>query len=78
MLYISDQKELMERSPNTKASIELRENIILPLITMQQYALMKVKAIEKGDKKNEKWKAAYEMMIIRAFFGSINASRNAA
>ena len=78
LLYISDQKELMERSPNTKASIELREKIILPLITMQQYALMKVKAIEKDDKKNEKWKAAYEMMIIRAFFGSINASRNAA
>jgi hypothetical protein len=45
---------------------------------MQQYALMKVKAIEKGDKNSEKWKAAYEMMIIRAFFGSINASRNAA
>ncbi|MFT4899069.1 MAG: phosphoenolpyruvate carboxylase [Flavobacteriales bacterium] len=78
LLYISDQKELMERSPNNKASIELRENIILPLITMQQYALMKVKAIEKGDKNSEKWKAAYEMMIIRAFFGSINASRNAA
>jgi phosphoenolpyruvate carboxylase len=78
LLYISDQKELMDRSPNNKASIELRENIILPLITMQQYALMKVKAIEKGDKNSEKWKAAYEMMIIRAFFGSINASRNAA
>ena len=39
---------------------------------------MQVKAIEKGDRKGEKWKAAYEMMIIRAFFGSINASRNAA
>ena len=39
---------------------------------------MQVKAIEKGEKKGEKLKAAYEKMIIRAFFGSINASRNAA
>lgn len=78
LLEISGQKELLEKSPNTRASIELRENIILPLITIQQYALMQVKAIEKGERKGEKWKAAYEKMIIRAFFGSINASRNAA
>ena len=72
------KKSLLEKSPNIKASIQLRENIILPLITIQQYALMQVKAIEKGDKKGAKWKDAYEKMIIRAFFGSINASRNAA
>jgi len=78
LLEISGQTELLEKSPNTRASIQLRENIILPLITIQQYALMQVKAIEKGEGKPEKWKAAYEKMIIRAFFGSINASRNAA
>lgn len=78
LLEISGQKSLLEKSPNIKASIQLRENIILPLITIQQYALMQVKAIEKGDKKGAKWKDAYEKMIIRAFFGSINASRNAA
>ena len=78
LLEISGQKELLEKSPNIRASIQLRENIILPLITIQQYALMQVKAIEKGERKGEKWKDAYEKMIIRAFFGSINASRNAA
>lgn len=78
LLEISGQKTLLEKSPNTKASIQLRENIILPLITIQQYALMQVKAIEKGDKLEAEWKDAYEKMIIRAFFGSINASRNAA
>jgi len=78
LLEISGQKEMLERSPNTRASIELRENIILPLITIQQYALMQVKAIEKGDRKGKEYIAAYEKMIIRAFFGSINASRNAA
>jgi hypothetical protein len=39
---------------------------------------MQVKAIERGDKSEAEWKDAYEKMIIRAFFGSINASRNAA
>ncbi len=78
LLEISGQKTLLQKSPNIKASIKLRENIILPLITIQQYALMQVKSIEKGDKKEVEWKDAYEKMIIRAFFGSINASRNAA
>ena len=78
LLEISGQKTLLEKSPNIKASIKLRESIILPLITIQQYALMQVKAIERGDKSEAEWKDAYEKMIIRAFFGSINASRNAA
>ncbi len=78
LLEISGQKKMLEKSPNTRASIELRENIILPLITIQQYALMQVKAIEKGDRKGQKYIEPYEKMIIRAFFGSINASRNAA
>ena len=78
LLEISGQTILLEHNPNTKASIDLREKIILPLITIQQYALMTLKAIERGDRKGQKYKAAYEKMIIRAFFGSINASRNAA
>jgi phosphoenolpyruvate carboxylase len=77
ILEVSGQSELLEDAPNTKASIELRENIILPLITIQQYALMQVKALEKSQG-DEKLKAVYEKIIIRAFFGSINASRNAA
>lgn len=77
ILEISGQKQLLDQSPNIRASIELREQIILPLITIQQYALMQVKAIEKNNG-DEKLKAVYEKIIIRAFFGSINASRNAA
>ena len=77
ILKISNQKKLLERSPNIRSSIEIREKIILPLITIQQYALMKVKEIEKTNK-DEKLKSVYEKIIIRAFFGSINASRNAA
>ena len=77
LLKISGQKQLLEKSPYTKSSIAMREKIILPLITIQQYALMRVKEIEKngGD---ENLKSVYEKIIVRAFFGSINASRNAA
>ena len=77
LLAISGQKQLLENSPNTRSSIKIREKIILPLITIQQYALMQVKEIEKTGG-NEELKNVYEKMIIRAFFGSINASRNAA
>jgi phosphoenolpyruvate carboxylase len=77
ILKISGQEKLLERSPNTRASIDLREKIVLPLITIQQYALMQVKEIEKN-KGDEELKRVYEKIIIRAFFGSINASRNAA
>jgi phosphoenolpyruvate carboxylase len=78
LLKISGQKQLLETSPNTRSSIDIRENIILPLITIQQYALMKVKAMEKGEIVDDDLKEVYEKIIIRAFFGSINASRNAA
>lgn len=78
LLEISGQKKLLEKSPNIRSSIQLREKIILPLITIQQYALMQVKAIEKSGDNDSELKEIYEKIIIRAFFGSINASRNAA
>jgi len=77
LLKVSGQKILLENSPNSRRSIQLRERIILPLITIQQYALMQVKKLEKTSG-NEDLIATFEKIIIRAFFGSINASRNAA
>ncbi|MFM7023553.1 MAG: phosphoenolpyruvate carboxylase [Flavobacteriales bacterium] len=78
LLEISGMDSLLENQPSNQASIQMRENIILPLITIQQYALMNLKAIEKGESKNAEMAPAFEKMIIRAFFGSINASRNSA
>ncbi|MFZ9847892.1 MAG: phosphoenolpyruvate carboxylase [Flavobacteriales bacterium] len=78
LLEISGSEELMDNQPSNQASIKLREGIILPLITIQQYALMNLKAIEKGENPNTEYAPIYEKMIIRAFFGSINASRNSA
>jgi phosphoenolpyruvate carboxylase len=67
----------MQNEPANKASIEKREKIVLPLITIQQYALRKIKDIEneKLDKENLK---IYEKMVTRSLFGNINASRNSA
>ncbi|MCX6182761.1 MAG: phosphoenolpyruvate carboxylase [Bacteroidetes bacterium] len=78
LLEISGMDSLLENQPSNQASIQMRENIILPLITIQQYALMNLKDIEKGERKDAEMAPVFEKMIIRAFFGSINASRNSA
>jgi len=76
LLKVSDFKELMENEPANKLSIQTRENIVLPLITIQQYALQNIKEIEKNKSKNRL--EIFERMITRSLFGNINASRNSA
>ncbi len=43
LLEIADYKTLMEEEPLSRSSIKMRENIVLPLLTIQQYALQKIK-----------------------------------
>ena len=77
ILRLSGFNSLMENEPANKASIEIREKIVLPLITIQQFALRKIKEIEnKKDKSNDL--EVYEKMVTRSLFGNINASRNSA
>ena len=77
LLKISNFKELMENEPANKLSIETRESIVMPLITVQQYALQMVKEIESGKIKNID-KSTFEKIITRSLYGNINASRNSA
>ena len=77
ILKLSGFKNLMENEPANKASIETREKIVLPLITIQQYALRKIKQIEGGELTKSELKT-YEKMVTRSLFGNINASRNSA
>ncbi len=73
LLELTSQNELMEDQPAGKKSIDIREEIVLPLLTIQQFALMKIRKKEKNiDKK------VYEKLILRSLFGNINASRNSA
>lgn len=71
VLQLTKQKELMENEELARKSISMRENIILPLLSIQQYALQKIQ-------ENDPNKNTYEKMVIRALFGNINASRNSA
>lgn len=71
MLELTGFKMLQEEDPLSRKSVKIREKIVLPLLSIQQYALMK---IQKGEGNKE----AYEKLVTRSLFGNINASRNSA
>jgi phosphoenolpyruvate carboxylase len=75
ILEVSGFAELMENTPVNRDSVKLRERIVLPLITIQQFALQQLRALEKGEEKNEN---AYRKLVVRCMFGIINAARNSA
>ncbi|WP_108804039.1 phosphoenolpyruvate carboxylase [Aquimarina sp. Aq107] len=77
LLKLTGYSELMENEPAGKASIDIRENIVLPLLTIQQYALKKIQDINRTGKDAEDLEI-YEKMVTRSLFGNINASRNSA
>ena len=77
LLKLTGHKELMENFPVGKASIEIREKIVLPLLTIQQYALKQIQELQTSKGNAEKIEV-YEKMVMRSLFGNINASRNSA
>jgi len=76
VLKISGQAMLLEDNPRSRMSIQLRERIVLPLLTVQQYALMRIQEARQSDEAEHL--AVYEKMVMRSLFGNINASRNSA
>jgi phosphoenolpyruvate carboxylase len=76
LLKIADHTELMENYPDGKASIATRENIVMPLLTVQQYALLRIKELNKEDVPDLQLIAVYEKIVTRSLFGNTNASRN--
>ena len=67
----------MANYPVESMSIEMRERIVLPLTTIQQYAIQKIhKMVAEGDK--DLLKETYEKLVVRCSFGIINAGRNSA
>ena len=71
MFEISGVQTLMEEEPVGRKSVKIRENIVLPLLSIQQYALIKLQK-EEGNRE------ALEKLVTRSLFGNINASRNSA
>jgi phosphoenolpyruvate carboxylase len=79
ILKLTGYKELMQEEPAGKASIAVRESIVLPLLTIQQYALKKIQELEKsGVKADDEQMKIFASMVTRSLFGNINASRNSA
>ena len=71
LLELSGMEVLMEKEAISRESIKIRENIVLPLLVIQQYALQK---IGEGNAHKE----LYEKIVTRSLYGNINASRNSA
>ncbi len=74
LLNLSGYDHLLQEAPMNLRSIQMREEIVLPLLVIQQYALNEYRlAIGRGEDG-----ALWKKMVVRCFFGNINASRNSA
>lgn len=77
IFILSGKNELMADYPVDQLSIQMRERIVLPLGTIQQFAITKVRELEE-QLEDVPVKAVYEKLAMRASFGIINAGRNSA
>ena len=77
ILLLSGKAALMDDYPIDQMSILMRERIVLPLLTIQQYALMHLRKIE-DDIIPSPHIETYKKLVMRSSFGIINAGRNSA
>jgi phosphoenolpyruvate carboxylase len=75
ILEVSGLKELMDNNPVNRDSVKLRERIVLPLITIQQFAIQQLRDADQSEKAFTKH---YRNLVLRCMFGIINAARNSA
>ncbi|MGY5351909.1 phosphoenolpyruvate carboxylase [Wenyingzhuangia sp. IMCC45533] len=78
LLKLTGHAELMQNYPDGKASIAVRDSIVLPLLTIQQYALREVQNLSKQTNPDTKRLETFEKIVTRSLFGNTNASRNSA
>lgn len=77
LFKLSGHTELMADYPVDQLSIQMRERIVLPLLTIQQYALAKIREFDEQLVQTP-MKEVYEKLAMRCSFGIINAGRNSA
>lgn len=77
LFKITGHNELMADYPVEQLSIQMRERIVLPLVTIQQYALTKIRELDE-QLAPAYTKETYEKLAMRCSFGIINAGRNSA
>ena len=78
ILKLTGNSELMGSYPVDRLSIQMRERIVLPLLTLQQYALAHIRENGEISEDSTELKSAYEKLAMRCSFGIINAARNSA
>jgi phosphoenolpyruvate carboxylase len=77
LFRLSGHTELMADYPVEQVSVQMRERIVLPLTTIQQYAITRVREMEE-QRLQSPVKQSYEKLVMRCSFGIINAGRNSA
>ncbi len=77
VLKLSGKTDLMNDYPVDQLSITMRERIVMPLLTIQQFAIMNIREIE-DNLVNSPLKETYQKLVMRSSFGIINAGRNSA
>jgi phosphoenolpyruvate carboxylase len=77
IFQLSGKHELMADYPVESLSIQMRERIVLPLATIQQYAIIKMRETEQAGSQ-QKRRDVFCKLAMRCSFGIINAARNSA
>jgi len=77
VLKLSGNTELMGNYPVEQLSIQMRERIVIPLTTIQQFGLAQLRRMEE-QVMTSPLKNKYEKLVMRCSFGIINAGRNSA
>ena len=77
LFTLSGHTELMADYPVEQLSIQMREKIVLPLVTIQQYAIAKIRQAEEAGHPVPQ-SETLKKLVVRSSFGIINAGRNSA
>lgn len=72
LLRVSGRTALLDNEPNVRASIRLREEFILPVAVIQQWALIRLR-----ERPTESDAEHLQHIVIKSMAASVNASRNA-
>ncbi len=76
LIQTTGEKQLLGNE-TIRESIHLREDIVLPLLTIQHYALFQINQLKESEH-DQTLKALYRKLVTRSMPGIINAARNSA
>ncbi|CAN5419252.1 phosphoenolpyruvate carboxylase [soil metagenome] len=77
LFQLTGKNQLMAEYAVEQLSIGMREKIVLPLVTIQQFAISRIREMKK-EMVNNPGQETYEKLAMRCSFGIINAGRNSA